>query len=211
MPNGFVTSQEILYVKVHSSLICLKANKHSFSIRRCPVKDKSSFWRRRWFLWIWVKSTMSIRNALCPYVKLWRIIHQNTLHWSSLFLSFGSYIWVHNINLGPKSICLYSCNYILSIFCEDRRLFDPSTLECKNILMCKDIKIIIFISFIVHHTSRFIEKRIVIKHSNSRLFMKLIVSRKCDEWICKICIHFYITAYTVNIYLRNATENWCIL
>ena len=27
---------------------------------------------------------MSIRNALCPYVKLWRIIHQNTLHWSSL-------------------------------------------------------------------------------------------------------------------------------
>ena len=104
--------------KVHSSLICSKANKHSFSIQRCPVKDKSSFWRRRWFLWIWVKSTMSIRNALCPYVKLWRIIHQNTLNIDhlSLFLlrSFSYRIHIYKAhNVKSKSCKTHLSFYIV--------------------------------------------------------------------------------------------------
>ena len=105
----------------------------------------------------------------------------------------------HNIYLRPKSICLLYYKFIFLI-CEDLQLYDPYALACNNILMCKDIKIIIFISFIFHHTSRNIGG----SHSNENIIQRISyemndASELMDELEIYIYIYIYISKLICNI------------
>ena len=91
-------------------------------------------------------------NALCPYVKSWRIIHQNTFYWSSSSSSslFLSHLHTQSICLLPNFLfyCMSSTMLKWSIgWCSILQFMRVIIFWCVKI-----IKIILLFSFIFHHT-----------------------------------------------------------